>query len=87
MNASIGRAKALEQAVRSNEASLEGICLGVEVQTRTIVDLLDATIRLITAKVELSAVRYDYLFNLLALKSFFGELVPADLSSIDQWLR
>lgn len=85
--ASIGRAKALEQAVISNEASLEGIRVGVEVQTRTVVDLLDATSRLTTARVELSGARYDYLFNILALKSFAGELSPDDLGSVDQWLE
>lgn len=86
VTASIGRAKALQQAVISNEESLEGIRVGVEVQTRTIVDLLDATSRLTTARVELSSVRYDYLFNLLALKSFAGELTTDDLSFIDLWL-
>ena len=87
VTASIGRAGALEQAVISNEASLEGIRIGVEVQTRTIVDLLDAISRLTNARVELSGARYDYLFNLLALKSFVGELSLDDLSLIDQWLQ
>lgn len=86
VTASIGRADALNQAVLSNEESLEGIRVGVEVQTRTIVDLLDATSRLTTARVELSGARYDYLINILALKSFAGELLPDDLSVIDQWL-
>lgn len=84
---SIGRARALEQAVVSNEDSLEGIRFGVEVQTRTIVDLLDATNRLATSRVELSGARYDYLMNLLALQSFAGELSLDDLSGIDRWLR
>ena len=87
INASIGRANALERAVQSNEASLQGIQAGVVEQTRTIVDLLDATSRLTQANVEFSAARYDYLLNLLALKSFAGELTSDDLSSVDEWLE
>lgn len=87
IEAAVGRARALVVAVESNEASLEGIRAGVEVQIRTVVDLVQATSRLTESKVELSAARYDYLLSLMNLKASAGRITPADLEEIDGWLE
>ena len=59
---------------------------GFEVGTRTTVDVLDARRRLFESQRDYARSRYDYLINLVKLKSAAGVLVPADLNAINGYL-
>ena len=80
------RVKALQQSVKSNQTALEATEAGFEVGTRTTVDVLDARRRLFEAQRDYARSRYDYLINLVRLKSASGVLAPADLASINAFL-
>ena len=80
------RVQALKQAVQSNQTALEATEAGFEVGTRTTVDVLDARRRLFEAQRDYSRSRYDYLINVVKLKSAAGVLMPADLTAINGFL-
>jgi outer membrane protein len=80
------RVTALKQSVASNQTALEATEAGFEVGTRTTVDVLDARRRLFEAQRDYARSRYDYLINLVRLKSAAGVLAPADLQSINGFL-
>jgi outer membrane protein len=80
------RVKALKQAVASNKTALEATEAGFEVGTRTTVDVLDARRRLFEAERDYARSRYDYLINVVTLKSAAGVLAPGDLASINGFL-
>lgn len=80
------RVGALKQAVKSNQTALEATEAGFEVGTRTTVDVLDARRRLFESQRDYARSRYDYLINLVKLKSAAGVLVPQDLSAINGYL-
>jgi len=81
------RIKALEQAIVSNKSSLDANEVGLEVGTRTIVDVLDAQSNLSRAKLQLIQARNGYIINVLNLKAATGSLSRADLETINQWLQ
>jgi outer membrane protein len=56
---------------------------GYQVGTRTIVDVLDATSTLFSAKQQLSDARYSYMINELNIKSALGTLNEQDLQSLN----
>jgi len=80
------RVQALKQAVQSNQTALEATEAGFEVGTRTTVDVLEARRRLFEAQRDYARSRYDYLINLVKLKSASGVLLPQDLGSINGYL-
>jgi outer membrane protein len=80
------RVQALKQAVASNQTALEATEAGFEVGTRTTVDVLDARRRLFEAQRDYARSRYDYLVNVVRLKSAAGVLAPGDLGSINAFL-
>jgi outer membrane protein len=80
------RVQALKQSVKSNQTALEATEAGFEVGTRTTVDVLDARRRLFDAQSQYARSRYDYLINLVTLKSASGGLVPQDLANINVFL-
>ena len=80
------RVQALKQAVQSNKTALEATEAGFEVGTRTTVDVLDARRRLFEAERDYARSRYDYLINLVRLKSAAGGLAPQDLATINGFL-
>jgi outer membrane protein len=80
------RVGALKQAVKSNQTALEATEAGFEVGTRTTVDVLDARRRLFESQRDYARSRYDYLINLVKLKSAAGVLAPGDLNSINGYL-
>jgi outer membrane protein len=80
------RVQALKQAVKSNQTALEATEAGFDVGTRTTVDVLDARRRLFEAERDYARSRYDYLINVVRLKSAAGVLVPADLGTINNSL-
>lgn len=80
------RVKALKQAVLSSTTALEASETGLEVGTRTAVDVLNAQRDLFSAQRDYSRARYDYLLSVLRLKAAAGRLGVEDLSEIDSLL-
>jgi len=80
------RVRALQQSVKSNQTALEATEAGFEVGTRTTVDVLDARRRLFEAERDYARSRYDYLINVVRLKSAAGVLTPQDLAAINDFL-
>jgi outer membrane protein len=83
----ISRVKALRQAIVSNETALEAAETGMEVGTRTIVDVLDAQRELLRARRDHARARYDYLLDTLRLKQAAGILGEPDLEAINALLQ
>ncbi len=83
----IGSVRAYQQSVISAESALTATRAGYEVGTRTIVDLLDATRKLYSAKQQLSAARYGYILQLLQLKQTAGNLQEQDLIDVNNGLN
>ncbi len=84
--ASISRINALKQAEKSSQSALEANEVGLEVGTRTTVDVLDARRVLFRAKRDLARVRYDYILNTLRLKQAAGVLTNNDIREVNLWL-
>jgi len=80
------RVRALKQAVISNTTALDASETGLQVGTRTTVDVLNAQSLLYSAQRDYARARYDYLLSILKLKSAAGGLGIADLSQIDHLL-
>jgi outer membrane protein len=80
------RVSALKQAVKSNQTALEATEAGFEVGTRTTVDVLDARRRLFESQRDYARSRYDYLINIVRLKSAAGLLTAPDLAQINGFL-
>lgn len=85
--ASISQVKALQQALVSTQSALEASEAGLEVGTRTTVDVLAARRELFRAQSNLAQARYGYLINTLRLKEAAGMLGEQDLAQINQWLK
>lgn len=84
--ASISTVKAYEQTVISRESSLQATEAGFEVGTRTIVDVLNSTRSLYSAKSLLSQARYRYILSVLNLKQAAGTLSEDDLEMVNRGL-
>jgi outer membrane protein len=80
------RVKALKQAVLSNTTALDASETGMQVGTRTAVDVLNAEQLLYSAQRDYYKSRYDYLLSVLQLKTAAGKLTVQDLSEIDHLL-
>lgn len=84
--AAVSQVKALRQALVSNRSSLDATRAGLEVGTRTIVDVLDAERELYRAERDYAKARYDYVLNRLLLEQAAGDLDEADILEINGWL-
>jgi len=85
--AEINRVKALGQAVVSAQSALDATEAGLEVGTRTTVDVLDTRRELFRAQRDHARSRYDYILHTLRLKQAAGILTSADLELINSWLQ
>ncbi|MCI0749629.1 MAG: TolC family outer membrane protein [Nevskiales bacterium] len=85
--AGVSRVAARRQAVVSLSTALEAAEVGLEVGTRTGVDVLDAQRELYSAQRDHARARYDYLLNVLRLKNAVGQLESRDLDEIDRLLQ
>ncbi len=85
--AAIKRVHALQQAVVSAQSAYKASETGLEVGTRTTVDVLEARRNLYRAQRNLARARYDYILNTLRLKQVSGQLQFSDLQKINQWLQ
>ncbi|MDD9823581.1 MAG: TolC family outer membrane protein [Gammaproteobacteria bacterium] len=82
----ISRVRALAQAVNSNRTALQAAQAGLEVGTRTSVDLVNAERSLSEAQSNHARARYDYVLNTLRLKRAAGILQDSDLEELNRWL-
>lgn len=83
----ISRVNALKRAVESQQTALKATEAGLEVGTRTTVDVLISRQAYYNALTNYARSRYDYLLEVLRLKQAAGTLGEADLGDIEQWLK
>ncbi|MEW5755413.1 MAG: TolC family outer membrane protein [Pseudomonadota bacterium] len=85
--AGISRVKALQQALVSSQSALEASEAGLEVGTRTTVDVLAARRELFRAQSNLAQARYDYILATLRLQDAAGMLDEEDVATVNAWLQ
>lgn len=85
--ASISRTKALKQAVVSTQSALKAAEAGLEVGTRTTVDVLNTRRDLFRAQRDHSRARYDYVLNIFRLKEASGNMTVAELEQINKTMQ
>jgi len=85
--ASINQVKALKTTTESGELAVEAAEAGLEVGTRTMVDVLAIQRNLYKALSDYARSRYDYLINGIKLKQASGSLTEQDLLQINEYLR
>jgi outer membrane protein len=83
----ISQVSALKQSVKSNQTSMDATQTGMEVGTRTIVDVLTARQNLLTAETSFSNARYTYLESLLTLKQAAGILNEGDVKQLNALMQ
>lgn len=86
LSSSIAQVKAYEQALTSSLSQLDSTKLGYEVGVRTSVDVLNAQQQLFSAKRDLLQARYNYLVNIIRLKTAAGMVAEVDLADLNQQL-
>lgn len=82
----IAQVKALQQAVISNQSSLDSTKLGLEVGVRTSVDLLNSRQQMFSARRDLAQSLYNYILSRLKLEAAVGDLNEADVTQVNGWL-
>lgn len=85
--ASVSRTKALKQAVISTQSALKAAEAGLEVGTRTTVDVLNTRRDLFGAQRNHARARYDYVLNLFRLREAGGDLTVAEFEQINKSLQ
>jgi|SRR5215469_4602434 len=83
----VSQVQALKQSVKSNQTSMDATQTGMEVGTRTIVDVLTARQNLLTAQTGFSNARYTYLESLMQLRQAAGNLTENDLKQINSLMQ
>jgi len=83
----ISQVTALKQSVKSNQTSMDATQTGMEVGTRTIVDVLTARQNLLTAETSFANARYNYLESVLTLKASAGILTEQDVKQVNALLQ
>ena len=73
-------------AVVSAQAALEAGEAGLEVGTRTVVDVLLAQQTLFAAQTQFAQARHNFLVNELSLKQAAGRLSPSDIEAVNRLL-
>jgi len=77
---------ALRSAQQSSQVALEAAQKGLEVGTRTTLDVLDAQKQLYDVQRNLAASQYNFLFSEIKLKNIAGILKVEDLAALDKLL-
>jgi outer membrane protein len=85
--AGISRIKALKQAVQSSMVSVASTKAGLEVGTRTAVDVVVTEQALFRTRRDYARARYNYLLDTLRLKSAAGTLTTGDLAAVNGFLE
>jgi outer membrane protein len=86
LSSNVAQISALAQALNSTQSQLASTQVGYDVGVRTSVDLLNAQQLMFSAKRDLLAARYQYLMNIVRLKTATGQVAEADLADINQLL-
>lgn len=87
LSTSIAQIAAFEQALKSSDSQLQSTQLGYDVGIRTSVDVLNAQQQLFAARRDLLQARYNYLVNIIRLKTAAGVVNETDLADINQQLQ
>ena len=87
VTSNISLVNAYSQAIVSNSSRLDATQAGLEVGTRTTVDVLNARRDLFAAKRDYAQARYNYVLSILQLKQAAGTLTRQDLETINKWLQ
>ncbi|MGH8696603.1 MAG: TolC family outer membrane protein [Burkholderiales bacterium] len=82
----IAQVRALEQALRSSEVSLQSNRVGYEVGVRINIDVLNAQQQVFQTQRDLARARYDTILNGLRLKSASGSLTESDVEAVNRLL-
>ena len=82
----VSRVQALRKTLKSQELSLKEIESGIQVGSRTALDLVVATRDWYRAQRDYAKARYDYLLNTLRLKRSAGILEYDDLAKINTFM-
>ncbi len=82
----IAQVKALEQALRSSEVSLQSNRVGYEVGVRINIDVLNAQQQVFQTQRDLARARYDTILSSLRLKSAAGSLTESDVAAVNSLL-
>lgn len=83
----INRVQALKQSVVSSQSAVTATEAGVEVGTRTTVDVLNARKQLYAVQRDYAQARYNYVLSTLSLKQAAGHLTEDDLQQLNGWLK
>lgn len=83
----VAQVKAYEQALISNQSSLDSTELGYQVGVRTSVDVLNAQQQLYSAKRDLLQARYAWMLSVIQLKAAAGVLTENDLAETNRMLE
>ncbi|MEE9492247.1 MAG: TolC family outer membrane protein [Gammaproteobacteria bacterium] len=83
----IAQVKALRQSLKSTQTAVDAANAGLEVGTRTVVDVLNAQREHFRAKLNYATARYQYLLDHLRLKQAVGSLSTSDLERINQHFK
>ncbi len=83
----ISRIKALKQAVQSSIVSVSSTQAGLEVGTRTAVDVVVTEQALFRTRRDYARARYNYLLDTLRLKFAAGTLTSSDLAAVNGFLE
>ncbi|VAW86757.1 Outer membrane channel TolC (OpmH) [hydrothermal vent metagenome] len=82
----ISEVNAFRQGIFSTQSALEASEVGLEVGTRTTVDVLNTRRELFRAQRDHARARYDYLLSTLQLKEAAGTLSVDDVEKVSQYL-
>lgn len=80
------RVRALEQAVRSSETMVQSSRRSFEGGSRTMVDILNAEERRVSALRDLAHARYVYMISHVRLRALAGEADDRTIAEINGWL-
>lgn len=86
INGSITQIKALSRSVEAQQRMLMLKGKGYKAGRFTLLEVLDAQKDLATQQQARTKARYDYVLNILRLKSASGVLVIEDIAQVNQWL-
>lgn len=84
--AGISQIKADQQAIKSNQSSLNGMIESYHVGTETLVNVLNQRQHLFQTQTQYAIDRYAFVLHILQLKQAAGTLSLADLQQLNSWL-
>ena len=83
----VARVQARQRSIESSQSALDATKTGYEVGTRNIVEVLQAQRQLYLAQFQYASARYQYIRDNIRLKEIAGNLSPADVYAINQFIE